>query len=110
MFIKSLIILGLVAQSFCYDWNTEGKKFNAMCANVKKAFLAEKLTKSQISSKVNTCLGPHIGEYSAAGDIMRCTTEDYNTDYAYANIFQRNLYLQAEGFHNFIYCMEGLLR
>ncbi|XP_049820511.1 uncharacterized protein LOC109601114 isoform X3 [Aethina tumida] len=110
MFIKSLIILGLVAQCFCYDWSTDGKRFNTMCANVKKAFLADKLTKSQIKSRTNTCLGAHLNDYTSEDDIVRYTTEDYNTDNAYKDIFQRNVFLQAEGFHNFIYCMEGLLR
>ncbi|XP_049820498.1 uncharacterized protein LOC109601110 isoform X1 [Aethina tumida] len=110
MFVKPSIILVLVAQCLCYNRTDEAQYFNKMCQKVNKAYQDNKLSYSQLNSQTDTCLSAHIGEYGLKYFVMEALTKKgYNTNDAYKNTF-RSSSCSVDSFHNFIYCMEGLVR
>ncbi|XP_019872889.1 uncharacterized protein LOC109601109 [Aethina tumida] len=109
MYIKSLIILGLVAHCLCYDWDTEGKKFNKACADVKNGYVRGKIREPQIKNQIKSCLGAHIGSYGKQEKIQYYMTKAPNPNEAYS-IFKTDFSISVDSFHNFVYCLEGLLR
>ncbi|XP_019872891.1 uncharacterized protein LOC109601112 [Aethina tumida] len=110
MFVKPFILLALVGHCLCYSWGTEGNKFNNMCEKVQKAFMTNKLSYTQIESQLDTCLAAHIGKTGAKSYVMKYLTTNSNTNEAYKNTYGSENTIKVDSFHNFVYCMEGLIR
>ncbi|XP_049820502.1 uncharacterized protein LOC126264882 [Aethina tumida] len=110
MFVKPLIILVLVGQSLCYSWSEEAKNFNNLCRKVNRAYQVNKLDFSEINDRLDTCLNAHINESGLKSYVLKPLTEkSYNINNAYKNTFQQ-VSCTVDNFHNFIYCMERLLK
>ncbi|XP_019872873.1 uncharacterized protein LOC109601093 [Aethina tumida] len=106
MFLKTLIILAVVANCWCYTWKEEAKSLAALCAKVNKAHQENKLPENKILKQQNLCLRTHVGTFEFRPELMELMTKKgAETDKAFDKTFKQFDYVGETALHDYITCM-----
>ncbi|XP_019872874.1 uncharacterized protein LOC109601095 [Aethina tumida] len=113
MAVKCFIFFLLLVHCWCYELETEIKKYDDLCVKLQKACEDKKLTPEKVEKKLNTCKDAHLKLAKTdkhlilmyMTDKTRDATQAYQLTFGY---FEQSI--RVDLFHNFIYCMQGLLK